>query len=244
MKITANNYKGRQSSCYYLDMRNSTSIIRYISRVSKNETKIERLDFHAQFMMNIHTFLMKKLKELDQDKFYFDNTGDGHLCLLWNEIHAWTMIDLVCSLSIFLEQEIKKYNNQLEGWIKEPEKKIAIDFGIGIHTAGSLYYRNKELGRDFAYGIVLNSAARTESFTKNFNDIKILISGNFRRFLGIQYQRLDIGSKRKLKGFKDKIKAVTQYRSDVKDNSPKGHLLYTIESSDWKYFTTKRGGRS
>ena len=82
MEITANNYKARQSSCYYLDMRNSTSIIRYIGLVSKGETKIKRLDFHAQFMMSIHTFLMKKLKELHQDEFYFDNTGDGHLCLL------------------------------------------------------------------------------------------------------------------------------------------------------------------
>jgi hypothetical protein len=86
-----NNYNNKQSSCYFLDIRNSTNIIRTISLATdKTLTHTDkRINAHSEFMSDLHNFLIKKLKELGLNNFYFSNTGDGHTCLLWNKTHAW-----------------------------------------------------------------------------------------------------------------------------------------------------------
>jgi len=191
-------------------------------------------------MMRIHEFLFSKLEELKVKEYYFDNTGDGHMCLLWNKTHSWTLIDVVCSLAVFLYKELKEYKtNYLDKWSKEIEKPLDIGFGIGIHSAGSLIYHHDSLARQFGYGTVLNSSARVESFTKNFSDLNVLFTGNFKSFLSKQFKMLEKTRQTKLKDYESKIKAVTNFRSDVKDNRGNGHLLYTINNKDRTYFIEK-----
>ncbi len=188
MKIQSENYLSWQSSCYTLDIRNSTSIIRIITYGGKDVHKNKkRLVVHAELMMRIHEFLLTKLGKLGVKDFYFDNTGDGHKCLLWNETHAWTLLDIVCSISIFIEKELKEYKREyLDGWSEEIKKPLKTGYGIGIHSAGSLVYQHDAIGRQFGYGTVLNSSARVESFTKNFSNVGLLFTGNFKSFLSKQ----------------------------------------------------------
>ncbi len=241
MKIKSDNYLSKQSSCYTLDIRNSTSIIRSITYGGKGIHKDKtRLVIHAELMMRIHEFLFSKLAKLKVNDYYFDNTGDGHMCLLWNKTHAWSLMDVVCSISIFIDSELKEYKaNYLDKWSKEIEKPLNIAFGIGIHSAGSLVYHHESIGRQFGFGTVLNSSARVESFTKNFNSLNVLFTGNFKSFLSKQYKMLDKSRQEKLRDYESKLRTVTNFRSDVKDNRGNGHLLYTINSKDWSYFTIK-----
>lgn len=241
MKAQSENYLSRQSSCYTLDIRNSTSIIRSITYGGKGIHKDKtRLVIHAELMMRIHEFLFTKLKKLDIKDYYFDNTGDGHMCLLWDNTHAWTMLDIVCSISIFIKKELKEYKSKyLDRWSKEIEKPLSTGFGIGIHSAGSLVYEHESIGRQFGYGTVLNSSARVESFTKNFSNVGLLFTGNFKSFLSKQIKLLDAERQQKIKDYLGKITAVTKFQSDVKDSRGKGHLLYTIKEKDRKYFTTR-----
>lgn len=241
MNIKSDNYLTRQSSCYTLDIRNSTSIIRNITFGGKGAYKDKtRLAVHAKFMMRIHEFLFSKLAKLKVSEYYFDNTGDGHICLLWNDTHAWTLMDIVCSLSIFLESELKEYKTKfLDKWSKEIDKPLTTGFGIGIHSAGSLVYHHESIGRQFGYGTVLNSSVRVESFTKNFNNLSLLFTGNFKSFLSKQLKNLDSKRQAKLKDYEQRLRPVTNFQSDIKDNRTKGHLLYTIKTKDRAFFMTK-----
>lgn len=238
VELKSENYLARQSSCYYLDIRNSTSIIRSITfggqGIHQDRT---RLVIHAQLMMRIHEFLFEKLGKLQLEEFYFDNTGDGHLCLLWNKTHAWSLLDIVCSLSHFIEKELKEYQqNYLAQWSVAIDKPLTIGFGIGIHSAGSLIYHHEKIGRQFGYGTVLNSAARVESFTKNFSNLQVVFTGNFKGFLSRQFKLLGEKRQQQLKDYTKKINAVTNYPGDVKDSRGKGHLLFTINKKDRAYF--------
>lgn len=241
MNIISDNYLSTQSSCYTLDIRNSTSIIRNITYGGKGTNKDRtRLAVHSELMMSIHEYLINKLSKLQVKEYYFDNTGDGHMCLLWDKTHAWTLMDVVCSISVFVERQLKHYRaNYLDKWSKIIGKPLIIDFGIGIHSAGSLVYDHKTVGRHFGYGTVLNSSVRVESFTKNFTDLNILFTGNFKSFLSKQFKKLDRDRQRMLKGYKTKLKKVTTIRSDVKDNRSNGHLLYTISNRDRLFFSSK-----
>jgi hypothetical protein len=240
MNIKSENYLSRQSSCYTLDIRNSTSIIRSITYGGKGIHKDKtRLVIHAELMMRVHEFLFTKLAKLNVKDYYFDNTGDGHMCVLWNKTHAWTLLDIVCSISIFLEKELKEYKRKyLDKWSKEIEKPLSTGFGIGIHSAGSLVYYHESIGRQFGYGTVLNSSVRVESFTKNFTNLSLLFTGNFKSFLSKQFKMLSETQRKQIKDYANKIRTVTNVQSDVKDSRGKGHLLYTIKEKDRGYFTT------
>ena len=241
MKIQSENYLSTQSSCYTLDIRNSTSIIRSITYGGKGINKDKkRLVIHAELMMRIHEFLINRLEQLGIKDYYFDNSGDGHMCLLWNKIHGWTMIDIVCSLSVFVDKMLKEYKkNYLDKWSADIEKTLVTGFGIGIHSAGSLVYHHDKIGRQFGYGSVLNSSNRVESFTKNFDNLNLLFTGNFKSFLSKQFKMLPEKEQERMEHYKEKIIAVTSIRSDVKDSRGNGHLLYTIQKKEWKYFIKK-----
>ena len=116
---------------------------------------------------------------------YFNNTGDGHLCLVWNKTHAWTMtMDIACSINAYLEKRIKEYYaHHLKLWAQGYKKELSIGFGIGMHTGESIVIEEKETNIKFAYGIVLNTAARTESSTKNFSNVNLLFTDYFKKRL-------------------------------------------------------------
>src|SRR5882724_2129973 len=133
MKLLADNYKETLSSCYFLDLRNSTYITREISlsgdRKSRHNTR--RLKKHAIFLMKINEHVKK-----------------DHL-------------------------------NNLKTWSKEIGHDLNLGFGIGLHTGGSLVYNNEKVGRNFVFGIVLNTASRVESYTKQFTELSLLFTHNF-----------------------------------------------------------------
>ena len=143
---TINNYfKRKQSSCYFLDLRNSTRVIRKISLKydEKDNDSTERLKKHSQFMLDVHKELEAKVNIIKTDEFFFNDTGDGHLCLFWDNSHAWRALDVACHMHSFLNERLKSYNKTISSWFPE----LTLSFGIGLHTGGSLIYRKKYLIR-------------------------------------------------------------------------------------------------
>jgi hypothetical protein len=241
MKLIADNYKPRQSSCYFLDMRNSTFITRAISLSHniKSGKAVDRLKIHADFMLKIHRQVSNKLMKLDKDKYYFDDTGDGHFCLLWTKAHTWDALDIACTVSKFLSEELKIYNaGELDLWSKETNEKLKLDFGIGLHTGGSLVYEDENSGKRYAFGIVLNTAARLESFTKNYSNLSLLFTGNFKNHLTGQRGLFRDNDKRRGIEWLEKIKPASLLNIDIKDGKTDGHELFTILPEDISDFIT------
>ena len=242
-----NNNTTRQSSCYFLDIRNSTNIIRTISLKSdrvkgdrlRNTADAKKLLAHSEFMLDIHKFLFEKLATLKIDDYYFNNTGDGHLCLVWNKTHAWTILDIACSISIYLEKRMKEYDvRYLKFWTEEYKKDLSIGFGMGMHTGESIVIKEKATNIKFAYGIVLNTAARTESFTKNFPKVNLLFTKYFKKRLEKQLALLEFPQKSNWADYEKMISVVTKFPIDTKDSKSTGHLLYTIKKKDLHHFVT------
>jgi hypothetical protein len=238
MNIIADNYNESLSSCYFLDLRNSTSLMREISLGNNhNESKnSERLRIHASFLMEINEFIINKLNQLNHNKYYYNDTGDGHLCLFWDKTHAWTALKIACGLAEYLKKTIANYNeNQLKKWSNQIDHKLKLGFGIGMHMGGSLICYNENIKRQFVFGIVTNSASRVESYTKQFVDLPFLFTKNFNFYLHEQLE-FDAVRRKDWEPKLKKIKEVTHYKVDIKDSKSRGHLLYTISSQDWKLF--------
>jgi len=241
------NYTNKRCSCFFLDIRNSINIIRTISFRSDNvnRSRIEntanakKLLVYSQFMLDIHKFLFVKLAKLNIDDYYFNNTGDGHVCLVWNKTHAWTILDIACSISIYLENRIEEYYTQhLRYWEEEYGKELSIGFGIGMHSGESIIIKEKVTNTKFAYGIVLNTAARTESFTKNFPKVNLLFTEHFKTRLEDQHRFLELPQKRKWAEYEKIISPVTNFPINTKDSKSTGHLLYTIIEANRYHFIT------
>lgn len=230
-----------QSSCYFLDMRNSTTIVRAISLhdKSKSEKATNRLITHAEFMLSIHELLNAKLAGFDKQKYYFDDTGDGHFCLIWTKTHAWDLMDMACTIARFLTDQLKSYNeNELKSWSAEWKEPLKLNFGIGLHTGGSIVYEDEVTQKLYAFGVVLNTASRMESYTKSYKSLSILISGNFKKFLRDQQFYLKKGDPRADASIFKKIKRVSSFKIDIKDSKEDGHVLYTILEEDFTNFIT------
>ena len=240
MTLLADNYKEALSSCYFLDLRNSTYITRKISlsEDQKSRNNTTRLKKHAKFLMRINEHVKKELDSLGNNTlFYYNDTGDGHLCLFWDKTHAWTALSLACSLAIFLEAEIKKYNsNNLKTWSGEIGHDLNLGFGIGLHTGGSLVYKNEKVGRNFVFGIVLNTASRVESYTKQFTELSLLFTHHFYIYLVRQIDYKPIKEREDYNSRLKNITPVTSYNVDIKDSKSRGHLLYSINREKWKLF--------
>ena len=229
MQLVSDNYNDKQSSCYFLDLRNSTYITRKISLDGdhKKSEYSQRLKDHAEFMLGIHRFLTTILEKLNSKEYYYNDTGDGHLCLFWDKDHAATALKLACSMGIFLKKKLAEYNDKkLSKWSQEINATLSLDFGIGLHSGGSLVYNDMQ--RNFAFGIVLNTAARVESYTKNFTTLPLLLTKNFVNFLESHLHPWEKYGKL--------IKQVTKYNVDIKDSKIEGHLLYTVLEQDWRHF--------
>jgi hypothetical protein len=238
--MLTNNYNSKQSSCYFLDIRNSTNIIRTIS-LDKDKTLSNterRINAHSEFMLDIHKFLRSSLEKQGITDFYFSNTGDGHTCLLWNKTHAWTILHLACAMTMFLESRIEQYKTaHLNEWSATyGTKNMSIGFGIGMHTGGSVITHQTVVNNLFAYGVVLNSAARTEAFTKNFPTIPLLFTGNLKAFLKKQFPLLTAPKKPSWADYESLISAVTNFPVDIRDSKPSGHRLYTITRANRQFF--------
>jgi hypothetical protein len=229
--IINNYFQNTQSSCYFLDLRGSTKFIRQISlKIDKNDQdSIPRLKQHADFMAKIHSELEKKLSKINIKDFYYNDTGDGHMCLFWGNSHSWIALYVACHMYSFLTRELPPHNNLIKNWFPELELK----FGIGLHSGGSIILKNRIFGRDYAYGIAINSASRMEGFNKNFKNINFLLSGNFHEFLEKHFKNVKINGITNFSELNKNISRVTKEKVDIKDDKPDGHYLWTVRDPDF-----------
>lgn len=188
-------------------------------------------------MMRVNEHVQNELDRLNNKELYYNDTGDGHLCLFWDKTHAWTALYLACSVAIFLKTELKKYRSDcLIPWSKELGHDIDLGFGIGLHTGGSLVYESEKIGRKFVFGTVLNTASRVESYTRQFTKLFLCLTHNFYAHLKRQTDYKPANVRKDYQSLLKNIIPVTNYNVDIKDSKSRGHLLYSIDPENWKLF--------
>jgi hypothetical protein len=165
----------------------------------------------------------------DPKEFAMNDTGDGYLCVFWDKKHALTCLDVAIRIREFLDSNLHRHNEELNlGGSGTPK----FDYGFGIHSGSSTVYRctytkgSLSLNKDFIFGIVVNTVARLESFTKNYIDSKFLVTGNYKKTYLMHVKNKDLKDL-----FKNKNKYI-QYLgiADIKDGKKKGHKIYVLSS--------------
>jgi len=202
------------SSAVIVDIRDSSELVRGKSYSDSPENYNKALKEHTGFMMQLFKCVFDYVESLSQgDSFAFNDTGDGCLCVFWDQHHPLTCLKVACVMHEHLcKARYVKENN--------------IRFGIGLHTGGCLIYRTSAPKGDFVFGIVANTAARVEKFTKTLRDVeknpqndpRLVFTGNFKRFLE---KLLDDGEK-------EQIIRISGYRLYLDDGRDEGHFLYTL----------------
>jgi len=202
------------SSAVIVDMRGSSEIVRKKSYSESTNNYNKALLEHTGFMMRLFKCVFARIESLSiGDCFSFNDTGDGCLCVFWNNDHPLTCLKVASAINKHLLTD-------------EYAKKNDIGFGIGLHTGGSLIYRTSAPKRDFVFGIVANTAARVEKFTKNLKDSKknrqddprLVFTGNFKIHLE---DLLTVKEKKQ-------IAPISDYRLYLNDGKDEGHFLYTF----------------
>jgi len=214
------NYGSKSSSAFVLDMRESTKIIRRLTKSDKRKLRI-----YTDFLMDLKQILYDEFSKTSDINMALNDTGDGILCLFWNKTHAWTALTIASGIDKYLSDSLPNL-----------EKKIKLDtdfpnlrHGIGLHSGSSIIYRykNNRIIRDFSHGIVINTAARIESFTKIFTNVSLLISGYLFTILKKEFGKHFEGNFEKWES-KYLEKVVTK-KVDIKDAKGTGHFLYTLK---------------
>jgi len=146
------------SSAVIVDIRGSSELVRKRSYSESLDEYNKALLEHTDFMMRLFKRIFERIESLSLGNYFaFNDTGDGCLCVFWDTNHPLTCLKVGAAINEhLLEDQYVKENN--------------IRFGIGLHTGGSLVYRTSAPRRDFVFGIVANTVARVEKFTKNLKD--------------------------------------------------------------------------
>jgi hypothetical protein len=215
------------ASALIVDIRGSAELVRTKSYSDSTENYNEALKQHTGFMLEMFKLLFARISSLSLgDEFSFNDTGDGCLCVFWNEKHSLTCIKIASVIHQHLLSQEYLHRNKVE-------------FGIGLHTGGCLIYRMAlPIRRDFVFGIVPNTAARVEKFTKNLRDSekkaennpRMLFTGNFKDNL------LRCLTKELRPNITREIVPVSTFRLSINDGKTEGHILYTISSNLIKEF--------
>jgi hypothetical protein len=209
------------SSAFLFDLRNSTKITRMISWDN-------RLTKHIDFMMKLHEHVYTSLyKNCDPSEFAFNDTGDGYLCIFWDKAHALTCLRQAIYVRDFLEKSLQLHNQALD--LKD--SPVGLNYGIGVHSGGSTINRasyngrNKSIEKDFIFGIVANTVARLESFTKNYADSNFLATGNYK---DVFLRQAPLGILKCL--FEDNSPYVRKSlgRVNLNDGKKGGHVVYAL----------------
>jgi len=202
------------ASAVIVDIRDSSELVRKKSYSGSVESYNKALKEHTGFMMQLFKCVFDCIESLSLgDCFSFNDTGDGCLCVFWDTHHPLTCMKVASVIHKHLSKD-------------EYTKKNDIGFGIGLHTGGCLIYRTSVPKRDFVFGIVANTAARVEKFTKNIKDAgknrqddpRLVFTGNFKEYLE---QLLKDEEKKQ-------IIRISDYRLYLNDGKDDGHLLYTL----------------
>jgi len=217
--IIDNRRNGRFSSALSFDLRNSTKVTRQLTQ-SKD---LDLFPQYVEFVMGLKLVIFEKLGFAKTAEWSINDTGDGFICLLWDELHAWTALKVARILRNFFEEALASQNGVYSFMGNEQ-----LSYGIGLHSGGSIVCRCTQMERDFFYGSVVNSAARIESFTKTFVDTKVILSAYFVEML--QAQDAKANKKITFEELEKKyLKKLTAKRVDVKDAKERGHYLYTVK---------------
>jgi len=229
---TIDNQDDVGSTAFVFDLRNSTNVTRTISWD-------ERLEKHVHFMMDLTKHIYNNLYDnCDPAKFALNDTGDGYICVFWDDNHALTCLRMAIHVKEYLDQKLPEHNEDLE----LDDTFIKIDYGLAIHSGGSTIKRttfNKnslQVSKDFIFGIVANSVSRLESFTKIYYDYKVLVTGNYKDALNQQATSKQIRSL-----FDDNSKYIKKSlgRIDINDGKKEpneGHNIYALTDNFFKVF--------
>ena len=181
--------------------------------------------------MKLHKKVYETLyNNCDPNKFAVNDTGDSYLCVFWDKFHALTCLDMAIKIQEFLNKNLPMHNIALR--LEDDFAKF--DYGIAIHSGGSTINRTKyntkdakTIQKDFIFGIVVNTVARLESFTKHNIEYRLLVTGNYRD------NYLKQTSTRNLKNlFGDKNNYVHRFpgRVNINDGKKNGHIVYTLSA--------------
>jgi class 3 adenylate cyclase len=228
-KIMANykeidNLKETGSSALCLDIRNSTKLMRKFNNID--------LKTHAALMNNIKSIFFDKTKV---GSLSISDTGDGMMCLFWNPTHCWSALMIAIAINDLINESLKK---EYDKFLQKKGIDEEFGFGIGVHTGGSLVYRDNSINHDLMYGKVLNTTARLESFTKTFTNVNVLFSGHFITTLKSQREEFNKISYRKEKHTEEEIDQglirVSPKRVDIADGKKNGHTIWTFRKDHLK----------
>ncbi len=213
-------FRSKTSSAFVLDMRGSTKIVRILSKVDK--TKLKK---YTDFLMELKLIMFEELTINKNIEISFNDTGDGFMCLLWHPRHALSALRIASGIDKFLIDNLGDLEKEIETSSDFPK----LSHGIGLHSGSSVIYRiqKNSQSRDFAYGLVINTAARIESFTKVFINNSFLASGYFVKILRNQFKKycrgdFDTWANRHLE-------KVVKRKIDINDAKEEGHILYSIK---------------
>lgn len=214
------------SSALIVDIRGSSELVRRKSYSDSIELYNKALKEHTGFMMQLFKCIFDYIELLSLgDQFSFNDTGDGCLCVFWNTNHPLNCMKVASVIHKYLS-------------MNEYVKKNNIRFGIGLHTGGCLIYRTSvPIKKDFVFGIVANTAARVEKFTKNLKDARknqqddprLVFTGNFKKYLEPFLKDEE----------KKQIVLISNYRLYLNDGKDVGHHLYTMSQHDIEHFVNQ-----
>jgi len=220
------------SSAFLFDLRNSTKVTRMISWD-------KRLPKHIEFMMKLHEHVYRTLyKNCDPSEFAFNDTGDGYLCVFWDKFHALTALRQAIYVQQFLDKNLQLHNKTLD----LQDSPVSLSYGIGIHSGGSTINRtsydsrNKSIEKDFIFGIVVNTVARLESFTKNYTECNFLVTGNYKDVFRNQAPSDSLKSL-----FEDNSPHLRHSlaRVNLNDGKKGGHIVYGLTQDFIRLFTER-----
>lgn len=220
------------ASAFLFDLRNSTTIIRFISYD-------ERLLSHVQYMRDLHKFIYSTLygkysTGSDKDEFAINDTGDGYLCAFWSKNHSLDCMGMAIDIKNYLQKSLIEHNKKLK--LREEGHKLA--FGFAIHTGGLTVERvnfNDKGGRlihkDFILGILPNSVARLEKLNKLFAEYNFVASGNYKSCFSKHANNIGNSELKELFNVTNRFVHESPGRVNVDDGKPEGHHIYSIDDS-------------
>ncbi|VVB85655.1 Uncharacterised protein [uncultured archaeon] len=183
-------------------------------------------------MMKLHEEVYETLyNNCDPNKFAFNDTGDGYLCVFWDEYHALTCLDMAIRIREFLESNLPEHNKTLK--LSKGGLLPEFNYGFGLHSGASTVYKctytkdskdPKSIQKDFIFGIVANTVARLESFTKNYISYNFLITANYKK------NYLNQATDENLKNlFKKESPCYRKLgKVDIKDGKKTGHYIFAL----------------
>jgi len=212
-----------KASALIVDLRNSTQITRCISSNDKFE---DYINFVMGFKKIYFEFVDSNLLS---DVSACNDTGDGIICVFWDEKHAITCMKAMIQINDYFVANLDQQNRELDTEVK-------LSYGFALHTAACLVYRtnymlnNSYHEKDFIYGILANTVARLEHVNKIFKDSKIVVSGNFKKNFSAQLQRSNKQANNLFIQNRKDVRRISA-RIEISDGKPEGHFIYLLNDT-------------